>query len=124
MIGSEAVENSRGERRPNHPGVAETPDDSTLCEATFGPANGVRFSVRGRSRGQPDFDGIEVFEDGAPRREFARRVPPVAFVGDDAIESVNRDVELVRFIVPFIVAFLERGRPTEKVDRHALDGAT
>ena len=26
------------------PGSAETPDDPTLCEATFGPANGVHFS--------------------------------------------------------------------------------
>ena len=44
------MEDSRGERRPNLPGVAETPDDSTLCEAIFGPVNGVHFTHPSRLR--------------------------------------------------------------------------
>lgn len=48
----------------------------------------------------------------------------MALVGDDAIEGVNRNVQLVRFVVvPLIVAFLERGLPTEKVDGHSLNRA-
>ena len=46
MIGWKAVEDSRSERRPNHPGVGRETDDPTLCEATFGLANGVHFRVR------------------------------------------------------------------------------
>ena len=62
-----------------------------------------------RGRGQADLDGIEVIEDEAPRRKFARSVPPVTFVGDDAIEGVNRDVEFIPFVVPFVVTFLDAG---------------
>ena len=83
----------------------------------------IGFGVGGRRGGQADLDGVEMVEGVAPDRQLGGRVAAMAFVGDDDVEGVDRDVELVGVVVGFVVALLEDRLAAEKVDGHALDGA-
>lgn len=65
--------------------------------------------VAGRGRGQPDADGVEMIQHGAPDRLFARRVTAMAFVGDDRVEGVNRDRQLVRVGIELVAVFGKDG---------------
>ena len=74
---------------------------------------------------EADLDGVEVVQHGPPGGRVAGRVPPVAFVGDDGIEGVNRDVEpggVFVLVIGIACGLGERALPTEQVDGHALDG--
>ncbi len=53
----------------------------------------------GRRRGQADLDGVEVVERVAPDRQLGGGVAAVALVGDDQVEGVDRDVELLGIVV-------------------------
>ena len=75
---------------------------------------------RGRG-GQADLDGVKVVERLAPDGEFRGSVSAVAFVGNDQVKRVNRDVEFFGVFVDFLVAIPKMASPPEKVDRHALD---
>ena len=59
----------------------------------------VGHGVRSRRGGQADLDGVEVFERVAPDRQLLGRVAAVALVGDDQVEGVDRDVELLGVLV-------------------------
>ena len=51
------------------------------------------------------------------------RVAAVALVGDDQVEGMDRDVELLGVVVDRLVAERQRRLAAEQVDRHALDRA-
>ena len=51
--------------------------------------------MRGGRGGEADFHGVEVVEDVFPAAGFFGGVASVAFVGDDDVEGVDGDVELV-----------------------------
>ena len=53
----------------------------------------------------------------APDRQLLRGVAAVALVGDDQVEGVDRDVELLGVVVDRLVASdAEDGLPAEEVD--------
>ena len=97
--------------------------DGALVFVAVDHVGEIGLGVGGGRGGQADLDGVEVVEGVAPERQLRRRVAAVAFVGDDQIEGVNRDVELVGVVVAHVVAQLEGGLAAEEVDGHALDGA-
>ena len=51
--------------------------------------------MRGGRGGEADLDGVEMVEGVAPDAHLLRRVAAMAFVGDDQVEGVDGDVELV-----------------------------
>ena len=59
----------------------------------------VGHGVGGRRGGQADLDGVEVVERVAPDRQLLGRVAAVALVGDDQVEGVDRDVELLGVVL-------------------------
>ena len=52
-----------------------------------------RDGVRGGCGGEADLDGVEVIEGVAPDAHLLRGVTAMTFVGDDQVESVDRNVE-------------------------------
>ena len=69
----------------------------------------VGHGVGGRRGGQADLDGVEVVERVAPDRQLGGGVAAVALVGDDQVEGVDRDVELLGVVVDRLVADAEDG---------------
>ena len=62
----------------------------------------------GRGRGgEADLDGVEVVERVAPDGQLLGGVAAVAFVGDDQVEGVDGDVELLGVVVDLLVARAE-----------------
>ena len=72
----------------------------------------VGHRVGGRRGGQADLDRIEVVERVAPDRQLLGRVAAVALVGDDQVEGVDRDVELLGVVVDRLVA--DRAAPPRR----------
>ena len=68
----------------------------------------VGHGVGGGRGGEADLDGVEVVERVAPDRQLLGRVAAVALVGDDQVEGVDRDVELLGVVVDALVADRER----------------
>ena len=69
--------------------------DGTVVVVAVGKVLEVGHRVGGRGRGQADLDRVEVVERVAPDRPLPGRVAAVALVGDDQVEGVDRDVELL-----------------------------
>ena len=69
-----------------------------------------------RGGGQADLDGVEVVERLAPDRQLLRGVAAVALVGDDQVEGVDRDVELVGVVVDrVLVADAKTASPPKRL---------
>ncbi len=66
--------------------------------------------------GEADLDRVEVVERVAPDRQLLGRVAAVALVGDDQVEGVDRDVELLGVVVDFLVVDRQRRLAAEQVD--------
>ena len=81
------------------------------------------FRVRRRRRGQADLDGVEMLERVAPDRLLGGGIAAMAFVRDDDVEGVNRNVEQFGVVFGFIVALREHRLASEEIDGHALDRA-
>ena len=81
----------------------------------------VRHGVGRGGGGEPDLDRVEVIERLAPDRLLLRRVAAVTLVGDDQVEGVDRDVELLHVGVDVLVVDPQRLLATEEVHRHSLD---
>jgi hypothetical protein len=82
--------------------------------------------VRGRSRREANLDRVEVIERAAPGGLLGGGVSAVAFVGDDDVEGVDRDVEAVGVLVDALFGCAGKVRQrlaAEDVHRHALDRA-
>ena len=52
-----------------------------------------------RSGCKPDLNRVEMIQRVTPERDFLRRVPPVALIGDNKIKGMNWDVQLVRIVI-------------------------
>ena len=63
----------------------------------------VGLGVGGRRGGQADLDGVEVVERVPPDGQLGRGVAAMAFVGDDDVEGVDGDVELVGVLVDVVL---------------------
>ena len=59
----------------------------------------VRLGVGRRRGGQADLDGVEVVQRVPPDGHLGRRVAAVALVGDDDVEGVDRDQQLLGVVV-------------------------
>ena len=83
-----------------------------------------RHRVRGGRGRQPHLHRVEVPDGVAPETDVAGGVAAVAFVGDDQVEGVDRDVEPVGVVIHVRIAgrLREGVLPPEQVDRHPLDG--
>ena len=77
--------------------------------------------MRGGRGGEADLDGVEVVERLAPDRLLLGRVAAVALVGDDQVEGVDRDVELLDIGVDGLAVDRQRLLAAEQVHRHPLD---
>ena len=69
--------------------------DRLLGRVAIGHLVEERKGVGGRCCREADLDGIEVIQDGPPDSRVLRRIAPVALVGNNGIEGVDRDVESV-----------------------------
>ena len=83
-----------------------------------------RHRVRGGRGRQPHLHRVEMPDGVAPQADVAGGVAAVAFIGDDQVEGVDRDVEPVGVVFHVRIArrLLEGVLPPEQVDRHPLDG--
>ena len=83
-----------------------------------------RHRVRGGRGRQPHLHRVEVPDGVAPQADVAGGVAAVAFIGDDQVEGVDRNVEPVGVVFHVRVAgrLREGVLPPEQVDRHPLDG--
>ncbi len=95
--------------------------DRALVVVSVGDVLEVGHRVGRGRRGEADLDAVEVVKRPTPGGELLRRVPPVALVGDDEIEGVDRDVELLGVLVDGLIADREGGIASVQVDGHPLD---
>lgn len=83
----------------------------------------VGHGVQGWRGRQAHLDSVEVVEGVAPDGHVPCGVAPVALVGDDQVEGVDGDAELLNVDVNRLVINGQRASAAEQVDRHALDRA-
>ncbi len=62
---------------------------------------------------------IRAFE---ARCNFRGRITPVALIGDDEAEGMNGDGDLFSIFNDALIAKIEDGVSTKKLNRHSLDG--
>jgi hypothetical protein len=63
----------------------------------------IGLRVTRRRGGQTDLDGVEMVQRVPPNRELAARVPTTTFVGNDAVEGMDRKVEFIGLVVSLLI---------------------
>src|SRR5689334_11809663 len=61
-------------------------------------------------------------ESLAPDRDFRCRIAPMALIGDDEVECVDRELFLRRILINILIADVEDRIAAEEVDGHPLNG--
>ena len=78
----------------------------------------------GRGRGgQADLYGVEIIHHPSPYSGLPGRISPVAFVGDDDIKGMNRNIQFLRifFVIRITRPLRESVLPPKEIDRHPLN---
>jgi hypothetical protein len=83
----------------------------------------ICFRMRRRRSGQAGFDGVKVVKGVPPEGQLGRGVAAMAFVGDDQVEGVDRDRQLVSVVFRFFVTQGNSGLASEESDGHTLNRA-